>query len=104
MSSESETPESPEGKRHPLRKVVWLFVALMPSAVALYSKTDSDLAGLLRRLIIINAAFSLVAAVGLVWGIMEPVGGFFLAFFLCCFFFILNVTVVVAVACAPMLH
>ena len=101
MANDSNQPNKPEV--HSIPKVLWLFVAFIPSVVAIPCfgiKTSAPL--LLPALVILDLLCSSIAAVGLVRGMKNEAVQSLLGLFLGGFFIIFNVVITVFVGCSGM--
>jgi uncharacterized membrane protein YphA (DoxX/SURF4 family) len=94
----SQPPPGDEGKTFP--KILWLFVALFPSALAFvcfrFTRVDSTVPAVLA---VVDLVCSVAAGIGLARGIKSAAAKAFLAFVLCVFFFILNAIIVLLLGC-----
>src|SRR4051812_11324600 len=103
MTEESNRPI--DGKK-PLPKIIWLFCAFIPSAVAMACLNDktANFFGefFLLLLIILDATCSLISAAKLLGGVKKFETRFVLSIFLGLFFFALNAFITMLVGCSRM--
>jgi hypothetical protein len=94
-------PDEPQKRRKPLPKIIWLFVAFLPSTLALiFIQIPKAWPWMLLLLLLLNTFCSAMASDGLTQGMKnkDERGG--LMFFLIVFFFAANAGISFFIGCA----
>ena len=102
MEVEPSQPTEPHKKGNPISKIIWLFAAFIPAAVAMgcmMMKVDFG-NGVLILLFILNAACSHIAAAKLLDGLKNKQMQIGLRTLLGFAFFLLNVVIAVYAGCS----
>ena len=103
MNNNSSEPIKPNGDINPFPRIIWLFCAFVPSALAIVSfKIKNPGQWLAPSLLILAVVCSFASALGLLSGMKDKIVRSILAVLLAIVFFILNVLIALFVGCSGM--